>query len=126
MISKELFIKMMKQAQSFSDEVDRWSNFGIDVFDLPIGSIPWEMFNTWVDSHFDYEGAEWISWYLWERVSVVTGGILACYDENGDEFYVNDLQELWNIVESHRLKPSLDETCAFYKTCKNHASINKS
>ena len=117
---------MMKQAQSFSDEVDRWSNFGIDVFDLPIGSIPWEMFNTWVDSHFDSEGADWISWYLWERVSIVTGEMLACYDENGDEFYVNDLQELWNIVESHRLKTSLDETCTLYKTCKNHASINKS
>ena len=56
MITKELFIQMMELSEKFSNEIDRWNDFGIDVYDLPIGSIPWEMFYCWVDSHFDEDG----------------------------------------------------------------------
>lgn len=118
MISKNLFIKMMQSAEKFSAEIDRWSEFGIDVFEIPIGEIPWDMFNAWCESHFDEEGQDWINWYIFERKSIATGQILACYDENGKEFYVRTLDELWNLVVDHRLKPCLDTPCTYYKTCK--------
>lgn len=120
MISKELFIKMIKNAEHFEAEVERWSDFGIDVFELPIGEIPWEMFNCWVDSHFDIEGQDWINWYLWERKSVITEGILPCYDENGVEFYINNPTELWEVVKEHRLKDCTDSECPLKsKQCTN-------
>ena len=120
MISKELFIKMIKTAERFEEEVDRWSDFGIDVFELPIGEIPWEMFNCWIDSHFNSEGQDWIHWYLWERKSLATGDILPCYDENGVEFYVHTPTELWNIVQEYRLKDCKDFECPLKsKQCTN-------
>lgn len=118
MLSKELFIRMMKTAEKFSAEVDRWNDFGIDVFELPIGELPWDMFSAWYESHFTPEGQDWITWYLWERKSYTTGEILPCYDEKGNEFYVNDLEHLWTLVESLRIKPCTDQPCAYYKNCK--------
>lgn len=118
MITKELFIKMMDAAEKFSEEVDRWSNFGIDVYDLPIGFIPWEMFDCWVDSHFDVDGQDWIDWYLWERKSLTTGEILPCYDENDSEFYVKDPSDLWELVVSHIINNKTDSSCPFYKSEK--------
>lgn len=118
MISKELFVEMMRNAEKFADEIDRWSDFGIDVFDLPIGSLPWDMFMCWVKSHFNLEGEDWITWYLWERKSLATGDLHACYDENGNEFYVNTPEELWTLVAPLRIKPCTDQPCTYYKNCK--------
>ena len=120
MISKDLFIKTMQNAEKFESEVERWSEFGIDVFELPIGTIPWEMFNCWLDSHFDDYGKDWITWYLWERKSIITGEILPCYDENSNEFYVNNLHDLWDLVKNYQLKPCTDSPCKFkYEKCNN-------
>ena len=118
MITKELFIKMMKATEKFASEIDRWNEFGIELYDSPIGSIPWDMFNCWVDSHFDKYGQDWISWYLWDRKSISTGEILACYDEQGKEFYVNTLSDLWNLVKPYRLKYCNQESKCKFK-CTN-------
>ena len=98
MITRELFIKMISSAEKFSAEIDRWNDFGIDVYDLPIGSIPWEMFTCWAASQFDEAGQDWIDWYLFERISIKTGEILACFDENGKGFYIKTPEDLWEIV----------------------------
>lgn len=109
MITKELFIQMMDLSEKFSNEIDRWSDFGIDVYDLPIGSIPWKMFYCWIDSHFDEDGKDWIDWYLWERKGF-SGEILACYHEDGTAFYVNTPEDLWELVLHHVLVSDLDST----------------
>ena len=118
MITKKLFIKMMNAAERFSAETDRWSNFGIDIYDLPIGLIPWEMFNCWMDSHFDVDGQDWIDWYLWERKSLTTGEILPCYNEDDSEFYVKDPADLWELVASHVINTQTDSSCPYYKSEK--------
>ena len=117
MINETLFKKMMRSAEKFAAEVERWSNFGIDIYELPVGSIPWDMFNAWAESHFDSEGQDWIDWYLWESKSLATGEILPCYDKDGNKFFVNNLSELWGLVVHHRLKPCLDEPCTYFKAC---------
>lgn len=113
MITKDLFIDMIHCAESFEQEVDRWGDFGIEVYELPIGEIPWEMFTLWAKSHFDDEGHDWISWYLWERKSINTHEVLPCYHEDGTKFYVNTPDDLWDLVKDHRLKPCLDSPCTF-------------
>lgn len=118
MINETLFKKMMYAAEKFAEEVERWSNFGIEIYELPVGSIPWDMFNAWSESHFDSEGQDWIDWYLWERKSLATREILPCYDKDGNKFFVNNLSELWSLVVHHRLKPCLDEPCTYFKACK--------
>lgn len=111
MINKQSFIKMMSLAEQFMEEEDRWNKFGIEIYEMPISSITWDMFNCWSSSHFDPEGKDWISWYLWERKSINTNEVLACYDENGTPFYINTPEDLWNLVECHRL--CIDSPCNF-------------
>lgn len=118
MINETLFKKMMASAVKFAEEINRWDNFGINIYDLPISELPWDMFNAWLESHFDAEGQDWIEWYLWERVDLITGMTHPCYDENGNKFFVNNLSELWSLVVHHRLKPCLDEPCTYFKACK--------
>ena len=111
MITKESFIKMIKLAEKYSAEIDRWVDFGFDIYEMPISSIPWEMFNCWMNEYFNEDGKDWINWYLWERISIVTKEILPCYDEEGEEFYINNPSDLWNLIEQYRLKPCADRIC---------------
>lgn len=83
-MTKEEFVHMINLAEKFSEEVDRWYDFGINVLESPIGNIPWEIFNAWVGEHFNDSGQDWIDWYLFER--------------NGKELYIKTLEDLWEIV----------------------------
>jgi hypothetical protein len=103
MITKELFTKMINLAESFSEETDRWDDFGIQIFELPIGDIPWGMFNCWLESHFDIEGKDWINWYLWERIDTFTKEVLPYYDEDNKPHYLYNAEDLWNLVKNHIL-----------------------
>lgn len=116
MINKNLFIKMMKAAEEFITESDRWDGFGIEIYEMPIGSIPWIMFDCWVDCHFNEDGRDWINWYLWERKSINTNEILPCYEPDGTQFFVRNPSDLWNLVSSCLLKP--DNFCVNYENCQ--------
>ena len=118
MLNRNLFLKMMRTAEEFNAETDRWNSFGIEIYEMPIGNIPWTMFNCWAESNFDSDGVDWINWYLWERKSINGDRILPCYDENGVEFYVNTPSDLWPLVEPHILKPCVDSPCTFKGHCE--------
>lgn len=115
MISKELFIKLITSAERFSAEIDRWNDFGIDLFENNITILPWEIFQYCLDSHFDEDGQDWINWYLWERKAFQSEEILPCYNEDGTPFYVNDPSDLWDLVAPYRIKPCADAPCSFLK-----------
>lgn len=102
-MTKEIFVRMMTAAEAFDNEVERWNDFGIELYELPIGEIPWEMFNCWLDTNFNSNGKDWINWYLFERKSIFTGEILPCFDENDNEFYVKNPEDLWSLVENHQI-----------------------
>ena len=121
MITKSMFIEMLNLAEKFDAEVTRWSEFGIDIFDLPISEIPWQMLTTWFKHNFDIDGQDWIDWYLWERKSIVTGDILPCYDEHDNEFYVKTPEDLWELVKNHITLPCADSRCKLSKSesCTN-------
>jgi hypothetical protein len=125
MISKELFVKLITSAEKFSAEIDRWSDFGIDLFENNITILPWEIFQYCLDSHFDEDGKDWISWYLWERHGFNSNEVLPCYNEDGTPFYVNTPEDLWDLVALHRLRPCLDTPCSFL-TETNDALVCKS
>lgn len=115
MLTKKLFVRMIEAAENFNNEIDRWRDFGIGILEHPISEIPWEMFYCWVDSHFNFDGKDWINWYLWERKSFVTNEVLPCYDENHNPFYVNTPSDLWKLVEPHLLTICIDNECPMSK-----------
>lgn len=101
MVTKDNFIEMISLAERFDAEVDRWNLFGIQVFEMPIAEIPWQIFDNWSASHFNGDGIDWINWYLFERKDWNTNQVLPCYDENNEEFYVNTPEDLWNLVKEY-------------------------
>lgn len=88
--------------EKYDNEAERWNDFGIELYGLPIYEITWEIINMYLEEIFLEEGIDWINWYLFERKNVITGEVLPCYDENDKPFYVNNAKDLWNLVERYQ------------------------
>ena len=56
--------------------------------------------------HFGKEGAEVISWFLWERVNP-DGSHNYLMDDAGNEVHINTVQDLWELLL--RLNPKYNE-----------------
>lgn len=96
------FVAMIDAIERYDAEVERWNDFGIELYELPICEITWEIINMYLEEMFDADGVDWINWYIYERKSVITGEVLPCFDEEGREFYVNTPEDLWKLVEQHQ------------------------
>lgn len=55
-MTKEGFIKLIENALNYSKELDRWSDFGIDLFELPISELGWNFLNVVLPELFSDEG----------------------------------------------------------------------
>lgn len=47
--------------------------------------------------HFGKEGAELIVFYLWERLNP-DGSVNPLLDEDNKEIYINNAEDLWNLL----------------------------
>ena len=56
--------------------------------------------------YFGKEGAELISWYLWERLNP-DGTMNPLMDEEGREVPINNAAELWSVLVA--INPKYDE-----------------
>lgn len=56
--------------------------------------------------HFGKEGAEVISWYLWERQNP-DGTLNFLLDESNNEIHINNAQELWELLT--QINPTTNE-----------------
>lgn len=98
-MTKEGFIKLIENAQNYNKELDRWSDFGIDLFELPISELGWDFLNIVLPELFSDEGVDWIDWWLFEKPRF--GGDQA-YDENGNVIPTDTIDDLWNIVKDYQ------------------------
>ena len=96
------FVAMVNAIEKYDAEVERWADFGIELYELPICELTWELINMYLEEMFTEDGVDWINWYIYERKSIFTGEVLPCWDEEGKEFYVNTPEDLWKLVEQHQ------------------------
>jgi hypothetical protein len=96
------FVAMINAIERYDAEVERWADFGIELYELPICELTWELINMYLEEMFNKDGVDWINWYIYERKSIFTGEVLPCWDEEGKEFYVNTPEDLWKLVEQHQ------------------------
>lgn len=96
------FVAMINAIERYDAEVERWADFGIELYELPICELTWELINMYLEEVFNEDGVDWINWYIYERKSIITGEVLPCFDEEGKEFYVNTPEDLWKLVEQHQ------------------------
>ena len=96
------FVAMVNAIEKYDAEIERWNDFGIALYELPICELTWELINMYLKEMFNEDGIDWINWYIYERKSIITGEVLPCWDEEGKEFYVNTPEDLWKLVEAHQ------------------------
>ena len=96
------FVTMINTIEKYDAEIERWNDFGIALYELPICELTWELINMYLEEMFNEDGVDWINWYIYERKSIITGEVLPCFDEEGKEFYVNTPEDLWKLVEQHQ------------------------
>ena len=96
------FVAMINAIERYDAEVERWADFGIELYELPICELTWEIINMYLEEMFNKDGVDWINWYIYERKSIITGEVLPCFDEEGKEFYVNTPEDLWKLVEQYQ------------------------
>ena len=96
------FVAMVNAIERYDAEVERWADFGIELYELPICELTWEIINMYLEEMFNEDGVDWINWYIYERKSIITGEVLPCFDEEGKEFQVNTPEDLWKLVEQHQ------------------------
>jgi hypothetical protein len=96
------FVAMINTIEKYDAEIERWNDFGIALYELPICELTWELINMYLEEMFNEDGVDWINWYIYERKSIITGEVLPCFDEEGKEFYVNTPEDLWKLVEQHQ------------------------
>lgn len=100
-MTKEGFVKLIENAQNYSNELDRWSDFGIDLFELPISELSWNFFNVVLPELFSDKGVDWINWWLFEKPGFGEK-LNQAYDENGNVIPTNTIDDLWNIVKDYQ------------------------
>lgn len=103
MITKEQFTKVIENTLKLDKEYDRWDDFGINLWELPIGDIIANLAESIWDITFDEDGVDWINWWIYERPALFEGDeVNRAYNEDGSEIPTETIDDLWNIVEKFR------------------------
>ena len=98
-MTKEGFIKLIKNTLNYNNELDRWSGFGIDLFELPISELGWNFLNITLTELFSDNGIDWINWWLFDKPVLEPNQV---YDKNGNVIPTDTIDDLWNIVKDYQ------------------------
>lgn len=101
MITKEQFIETINNIVKLNKEYDRWDDFGINLWELPIGDIMSSIMDSSYTWAFTENGIDWISWWLYERESVCGEEPNKVY-RDGDEIPSETVEDLWELVKEYR------------------------
>lgn len=99
-MNKEQFIEIIKQHQEQEERIDRLSEI-ID-YDSPLVEFGWMMFDNVMREAFNEDQRDWISWWLYDRISFTTGEEFPYWDENNNEVYVHTPEELWDLIQNYK------------------------
>lgn len=100
MITKEQFIKHINLVQSEEKELDKWKDIGIDIWSSDLVQNLYEHRDLVIELTFDVEGQDWINWWLYEAIKIDDAEAI---DENGNDIPTRTIDDLWNLVENHRI-----------------------
>jgi hypothetical protein len=99
-MNKEQFVEIIKQHQEQEKRIDRLSEL-ID-YGSPLVEFGWLMFDNVMREAFNEDQRDWISWWLYDRISFTTGEELPYYEEGNEEHYVHTPEELWDLIQNYK------------------------
>lgn len=95
-MTKERFVEIIELHQKQNELVDKYSDF--IAYDSPIIEFGWEMFDAVLQEAFSETQLDWIHWWLYDRISFVTGEELPYYDEDDEKQYMHTIDDLWEYI----------------------------
>ncbi len=104
MLTKEQFIKAIELVQQFNKSLDSLYEEKIDFTNSTLFTSFSELSDLFWISHFTTDGVDWINWWLYERVDIISGEILAAFDEDDNEIDVSSPDKLWDLVVEYLIK----------------------
>jgi len=95
-MTKERFVEIIELHQKQNELVNKYSD--LISYDSPIIEFGWKMFDAVLQEAFSDENQlDWIRWWLYDRISFITGEELPYYD--GDkECYMHTIDDLWEYI----------------------------
>jgi hypothetical protein len=108
MITKEQFTQYIIEFQNFQQAVERieeaisGSRYGCNLWETDWHESVCEMLEIFLTSHFTVEGADWVSYYLWEDIDdkiVTVNKPKDIFNEEQEiKYHLNSIDELWNFL----------------------------
>lgn len=98
-MKQEVFTHILDKIRDKSKRIDDLYELGIDLINFSDDSN--EVINILLEVYYGKEGADWISWYLWEQG--FAGDKCQATDKDGNPICYDD-RSLWEEVERCRLE----------------------
>ena len=93
---KELFVTIINSVEQIINRQNlMYAELNLDLSNYDESFL--DVIDALIFLHFDKEGAELISYYLWDRLDP-TGEINPITDETGKEIILESAQDLWNLL----------------------------
>jgi hypothetical protein len=93
---KELFVTIINSIEQIINRQDlMYAELNLDLTNYDESFL--DVIDALIFLYFGKEGAELISYYLWDRVNP-DGSINYLMDESGEEVILENAQDLWNIL----------------------------
>ncbi len=93
---KELFITVINSIEQIINRQDlMYAELNLDLSNYDESFL--DVIDALIFLHFGKEGAELISYYLWDRLDL-EGNVSPITDENGEEIVLENAQDLWNLL----------------------------
>ena len=100
-MTKEGFIKLIENAQNYDKELDRWYDFGIELYEFPVSELGWRFLNITLPELFSDDGVDWINWWLFEKPGL-RGEPNQAYNEDGSIIPTDTIDDLWELVKEYQ------------------------
>lgn len=95
---KELFVSIINSIEQIINRQElMYAEFNLDLSNYEEAFL--DTIDALIVLHFGKEGAEIITYYLWERLSP-EGTVMPLLDAEGSEIFLENAQDLWNLLTS--------------------------
>lgn len=99
-MKRETFLNVIKLHQEQEERLDRLSEL-ID-YGSPLVEFGWLMFDNVMHEAFNETQVDWIFWWLYDRIDLITKEEHPYWDENDEEHYVHTPEELWDLIQNYK------------------------
>lgn len=96
-LTKGQFVDLLERYRKNDEFVDKVSEIFPTFWELEAVDFGWYMFDRVIEAYFTEEGADWVSWWLYEKDGDPE---MKAWDENEKEIPTETIDDLWEIVKN--------------------------